>query len=195
MSKEQGIYLGFDISTTCTGMSIFNQDGEFIGVKHIKIETDTDVLPENRYIAKANTFKEYIQFYKDQNILGVAIEDPLGGSNNTFTVNLLVKFNGILSYLIYQELGVIPDYVTIHRWRSDLCIEFIKQDAKGKKTLSFPKGWKSAEKKDFVFKKIAELYPSIEWLKNKKGEYVKENYDMADSVGVMLSYLKTKSII
>jgi len=193
--REQGIYLGFDISTTCTGMSIFNQDGEFVGVKHIKIETDKDVLPENRYIAKANIFKEYIQDYKSFNILGVVIEDPLGGSNNTFTANLLIKFNGILSYLIYQELGIIPEYITVHEWRKSLCREFIKIDNKGKETLSFPKGWKGPEKKEFVLQKITEMYPNIEWLKNKKGDYIKENYDMADSIGVILKYMKNINLL
>ncbi len=190
MEQQKGLVMALDISTSNIGLAMFDEVGEFLSVKHIAMDVDKDVKVENRYLPKANIFKEFIQEYKSKNIIAIIIEDPLGSSNNIFTANLLIKFNGILSYILHQELNVIPQYVTVHNWRKELCPEFVRIDRnrKGeikKEVFSIPK---EIDKKDYVFEKIKEKYPQISWLVNKKGVPSKENYDMADSIGVGLYY-------
>lgn len=179
-------YLGFDISTSCIGISIFTSDKEFIEVTHLKFKTDKDILPEHRTLAKAKIFKEYIQQYKKLNIEQVFIEEPLSMSNNQYTNNLLQKFNGICSYILFEELNVIPMYKSVHEIRVNICPELIKYDKKGEKHISFPK---DVDKKEYIFNKIKAKYKDIPWLLDKNGKYCKENYDMSDAIAVTLSFL------
>jgi hypothetical protein len=178
--------LGFDISTSCIGISIFTSDKEFVEVNHIKFKTDKDILPEHRTLAKGKIFKEYIQKYKILDIEEIFIEEPLSMSNNQYTNNLLQKFNGICSYILFEELSVIPKYKSVHEIRLNICPELVKYDKKGGKHISFPK---DVDKKEYIFNKIKAKYENIPWLLDKKGNYCKENYDMSDSIAVTLSFL------
>jgi hypothetical protein len=183
--ENTGIYIGFDISTSRIGLSIFDQEYNLTEIKCIELLVDNDVLLEHKLLAKANIFREYLQKYKENNILKVIIEDPLKGSNNQFTANMLMRFNGMCSYILSQEFNILPEFLTVHEWRSNVCPEFIKTDNKGKKTLSFPK---DEDKKIYILQKISTLYPTIVWDKKKNGKHKDGNFDMADATGLVLGY-------
>lgn len=178
-------YLGFDISTSRIGISLFDEKYNLVEIKCIELSVDTDVLIEHKLLAKANIFKEYLQKYKEMNIFGIIIEDPLKGSNNQFTNNMLMRFNGMCSYILYTEFSILPEFLTVYEWRYNICPEFIKIDKKGKKTFSFPS---NVDKKLYILEKISKLYPSIQWDKKKTGTHKDGNFDMADAVGLVLGY-------
>lgn len=186
------IYLGFDISTTCIGISLFTDDGNLLEIRHLVLESDSDVLPEHRFIAKANIFKDYIEEFKKYKILDIFIEEPLGMSNNQNTSNLLMKFNGVCSYILYNELNILPKFKSVHDIRKLVCPELVKPNKQGKLTLQFPK---EIDKKDYIFNKMKNKYKNIEWLYNKKGKLEKYNYDMSDAIAVTASFLIEKNII
>ena len=185
------VYIGFDISTTCIGISFFNQKGELINLTHLKMETEKDINPNDRYIHKANIFKEYLTKLKDYNIKAIFIEEPLLGSNNVFTVGVLLRFNGICSYLISQELNINPEFITIHEARKMFCPEFVIQK-NNKEVFSFPK---ALDKKEYIWKKASMKYPKVNWLYNKKGNLMKENFDMSDSIVICEAGLKLKGLM
>jgi hypothetical protein len=191
MNFMEEVYIGFDISTTCIGLSFFNQKGELINLSHIKLETEKEIDPNNRYIHKANIFKEYLQGLKKYNIKAIFIEEPLLGSNNIFTVGILLRFNGICSYLISQELNINPEFITIHEARKIFCPEFLIKKG-NKEVFSFPK---ALDKKEYIWKKASVKYPFVEWLYNKKGKLMKENFDMSDSIVIAEAGLKLKGIL
>lgn len=186
------VYLAFDISTTCIGISLFNQNGDLIEINHLVLKTDETVETDFRYLVKANFFKDYIQKYKDYNVLDVFIEDPLLGSNNIFTAALLLKFNGICTYILHDEFKVLPKHITVYDVRKELCPEFVKIDKKGKQTLSFPK---ELDKKEYIQQKINKMFPHIQWVYDKKGKFSKYNYDISDSIAVGLTMLKRIDVI
>ena len=185
------IYIGFDISTSCIGISFFNEKGELVNLTHLKMETEKEINPDDRYIHKANIFKEYLQTLKSFKIKSVFIEEPLLGSNNVFTVGVLLRFNGICSYLISQELGVNPEFITIHDARKMFCPEFVINKG-NKQVFSFPK---ALDKKEYIWKKVSLKYPFVKWLYNKKGNLMKENFDMSDSVVIGEAGLKLKNLL
>lgn len=189
-SKEA--YLGFDISTTCIGISIFDKAGNLSEVMHLVLKNDKDVLVENRFLAKGNIFKSYIQKFKDFKVLGIFIEEPLQSSSNIFTAALLLKFNGICSYLLYHELQVIPKFISVYDVRKILCPELIKSDKKGKETLSFGK---DVDKKEYIYKKISYKFPNIPWITNRDGNFSKYNYDMSDAIAVGYASLIKQELI
>lgn len=189
MSKQQKIYIGFDISTTCIGISLFGENGEILSVEHLVLKTGKDVLPEHRIFAKANMFKDFIQKYKIYDVVNIFIEEPLIASNNQYTSNLLMKFNGICSYILYTELLVIPNYKSVHDIRVLICPELLtKKTVKGKMkdVLSFPKNVKG---KEYVFNKIINQYPNVGWVYNKNKELSTFNYDMSDAIAVNIASL------
>lgn len=188
--NKQKIYLGFDISTTCIGISLFNEQGSLIKVEHLVLKADKDVLPEHRIFAKANMFKSFIQKFKEYEVVKIFIEEPLVMSNNINTSNLLMKFNGICSYILLNDLLVIPDYISVYNIRLALCPELVRTEIKKgvqKQVLSFPKDIKG---KEYIFTKIQTIFKDIDWVKDKKGELSKYNYDMSDAIAVGLAGLK-----
>lgn len=182
MSKS----LAFDISTTCTGVSLFDSHGRLEEMSHIKLDTPKDVNPDERYLYKADLFKIYVQRYKHLGIEKIYIEDPLANSNNMFTANMLIRYNGICSYILHQELGVRPEFMSVYDVRKHLCPELVKIDKKGKQTLSFPK---EVDKKLYIWEKINRWFPGLEWLSDKKGGLKKENFDMSDAVAINIAFL------
>lgn len=184
--------LAFDISTTCVGICVYDNNANIHTLTHLKLESDKDVPVDNRYIVKAELFKNYITELKQKleaennaTIKNIFIEEELFGSNNRFTANTLLKFNGITSYILFQIFNVYPRHISVHEIRKSFCPEFvtIKTNKKGEieKTLSFPK---TLDKKTYIWEKVCKLNPQIEWIYNKKGKLLKENFDMSDSVAV-----------
>lgn len=182
MSKS----LSFDISTTCTGVSLMDSDGTLLEMSHIKLDTPKDINPDERYLVKADLFKDYVQRYKGQGIERIYIEDPLIGSNNVLTANMLIRYNGICSYILHQELGIRPEFMTVYEVRKNLCPELVKTDKKGKQTLSFAK---DVDKKLYIWQKINRWFPGLNWLADKKGGLKKENFDMSDAVAINIAFL------
>lgn len=185
IESSQGIYLGFDISTSRIGISVFDEKFGLIEIKCLELEIDKDVILEHRLLAKANIFKEYLLTYKNYNILDIVIEEPLFGSNNAFTANMLMRFNGMASYILHNTFQILPQFISVHEWRSTVCNEFIKINNKGIKTFSMPK---EIDKKLYILQKISGFYPNIKWEKKKNGKDKDGNFDMADAVGLMLAF-------
>jgi hypothetical protein len=192
---KSNVILGFDISTTCIGLSIFDESGTFLELKHIKLDVDKKILPEDRYLIKADIFSEYLTFIKEKyNVINIIVEDPLQSSNNKFTVNALLRFNGICCYILYNLFKLSPLFIPIHDIRRALCPELLTFK-NGKGTLSFKS--KNLDPKEYIFSKINNLYPvlSNHWLYNKNGNLKSENYDMTDAMAVSLAYLLINNII
>lgn len=190
--EKQKVYLAFDISTTCIGISLFDETGNLIEINHLVLKTDNDVKTEFRYLIKSNFFKDYIQKYKDYDVIDIFIEDPLLGSNNIFTASLLLKFNGICTYILHNEFTVLPKHISVYEVRKSMCPEFIKINKKGEETLSFPK---DLDKKEYIQNKISKMYPDLQWVLDKKGKFSKYNYDISDSIAVGLVMLKNYGIL
>jgi hypothetical protein len=192
---KNNVILGFDISTTCIGLSLFDEVGNFLELRHIKLDVSKNILPEDRYLNKADIFSEYLTFIKDKyNVIKIIVEDPLQSSNNKFTVNALLRFNGICCYILYKLFNISPIFIPIHDIRRALCPELLVVKS-GKSTLSFKS--KNLDPKEYIFSKINTLYPVLanHWLYNTKGNLKSENYDMTDAMAVSLAYLLINNII
>jgi len=200
--KTNKFYLGLDLSTTCVGISLFNHEGKLIELKHLKLESGKNIPTEYRYIDKANLFKDFIISLKDNikekfngEIVKVFLEEPLERSNNSFTSNILIKFNGICSYILYQLFGFPVELFSVYDVRKSFCPEFVRQKREAgemREIFSMPK---EIDKKTYIWKKVDKKYKNIEWIYGKKGELKKENFDMSDSIVVGEHGLKKHLII
>lgn len=194
-----------DISTTNIGMSLWDDKGKLIELKHLELKTGKDVLVENRDMYKAEIFRKYVQEYKEHvldelngEIIHVIVEEPLGGSNNANTVSLLYGFNGICRYILYSIFGIYPMKISVYESRKLFCPELVKiSTVKGKRkeTLSFPPEYRK-EKKLYIWKKVSNLEPQIEWFYKRNGVDPKDMcFDMSDSYAVGYAGLKKLGII
>ena len=194
-----------DISTTNIGMALWDDKGKLIELKHLELKTDKNTPVENRDIYKAEIFKKYVLDYKEHvlhelngEIINVIVEEPLGGSNNANTVSLLFGFNGICRYILYNVFGMYPMKISVHESRKLFCPELVFvtfPKGERKETLSFPPEYRK-EKKLYIWKKVCNLEPQIEWFYKKNSDNPKPMcFDMSDSYAVGFAGLKKLGII
>lgn len=203
MEENKEIILSLDVSTTCIGICLLLNDGSDYG----KIIELTHINPKSskkkangieEIFLKKRCFEEYIQKFKNFNITKAVIEEPLLSSNNQNTVATLLRFNGMISDCIYSTFGVVPSYISSYDARKYSFPELmaIRKFGKDEKQYEPKKIEKSIrdskfvlfgsypwtiDKKSVLQQKVAELFPQIEWIYNKKGELVKQNFDASDA--------------
>lgn len=184
-------------------MTLWNQRGGLVEVRHLKLDTDKTVPEEVRYIHKATIFEEFIKKFKIEVeakyscvIEHIIVEAPLMNTPvNIETTAKLLAFNGISCYILFKIFGVVPFHVSVYQSRKIFCPELVKvTKVKGKlkETLSFPK---DVDKKVYIWTKVAKQYPDITWHYKKDGSVKETSYDMSDSVAVGFAGLKVLGIV
>lgn len=190
--------LGLDISTKTTGVALFEDlgnEGKLKLLTHVtpKIKPKPNSKIEELF-KKVDVFHDFIIKYKDIGIKKIIIEEPLLRSNNVNTIGVLLRFNGMISKLCYDVLGVIPEFISSYDARkyafpelmvvrkyNKKGVEYTEKQMKNKNPVLFGGYGYDIDKKKVIWEKVSELEPQITWLYNKKGELTKENFDMADS--------------
>lgn len=209
------IYLGCDISTQTIGFCILIDDGSEYGkvaeLTHINPKISSKIKGIEQLFLKKKIFEEFLIKYKDFGIDEVIIEEPLMRSNNVLTVSTLLRFNGMVSDCIYNILGIVPKYISSYDAREYSFPELmsIRKYGKDEKQYNYSKIYKeikdcklvlfggypwTIDKKTIIQGKVADIFPNIEWLYNKKNELKKENFDACDAYVAVLGYLnKTRN--
>lgn len=208
--KSDRIILGIDISTACLGVSLVRYDGndvEILKISHVKPKVSKKIKGTEALFLKAKQFKEeFIDKYKDFGLTDIVIEEPLPNSQNNNTVTTLLRFNGMISQSIYEATGIVPKYITSYDARKYAFPELMAIRKFNKKEELYPmKKYQKAlkdselvlfgdypfqcEKKYIIWNKISERFPYIEWIYNKNGELVTENFDASDSLTCVLGYI------
>lgn len=193
--------IGLDVSSKTIGLTLMDVSGKLLDISHISFPKTSKKNGEITIYHKADFFKNTIEDYlMDYDLKHIFIEEPLKNGPNIGTTILLAKFNGVVSQIMWELYGIMPEHITVHDCRKIFFPEFLKEETKTKKktgkketkiTLSFPDG----DKKQFVFDKVAWLEPQIKWEYNKLGQLDVENYDRADSYVVAKAGLLLKGLI
>ena len=102
--------LGLDISTSITGYTILDNDGNIIVCNHIDLRNEKNFFQkcsavEGRLAAIRNEyFIEHI--YVEQ-----SLQSFRSGFSSAQTLSLLSKINGIVSWICYNLFGIEPEYI------------------------------------------------------------------------------------
>lgn len=206
------LILGLDVSTTCIGISLFEDEGDngkLVLLHHVtpNIKAKQYSKTEEIFI-KANIFKdEFLIKYKDVGIKKVIIEEPLLGSNNVNTVAILLRFNGIISKICYDILGIVPDFISSYDARKYGFPELMAKrthDKKGNeytpaqlaknKPVLFGAYKSDVDKKEVIWNKVADREPQIVWSYDKKNRLSKSTFDTSDSYVCVLGYMRKENI-
>lgn len=194
-----------DISTTNVGSALWDEKGKLIELKHLSLKIDKDIPVDFRDLHKADLLKEYCETYQKHvlqkwngKIKHVFVEAPLQNTpKNINTTALLLGFNGIARYVLYQVFGFEPEKISVHKARKLFCPELVKTSKrKGEivETLSFPEEYRK-NKKLYVWEKVAKLEPQIEWFYTRNNTLKDMCFDMSDSYAVGVAGLKMLGII
>lgn len=208
---KNDIILALDISTATIGICLLLDDGskygKIIELTHICPKAPRKSDKHEALFIKTDMFKDKIlSKYKNYGITKCVIEAPLLSSNNSETVATLLQFNGMISLAVYNELGIVPKYISSYEARKYAFPELmgIRKYGKNEKQYEFSKILKSikdsklvlfgsypwtVDKKVIMQEKVADIFPQIEWIYNKKGELAKQNFDASDAYIALLGQL------
>lgn len=214
MINGKKIILGLDVSTSCIGVCILLEDGsdygKIIELTHISPKISARIKGVEQLFIKKRIFEKFISNFKDFGIDEVIIEEPLLRSNNINTCGTLLRFNGMISECIYNQLNIIPEYISSYDARKfafpelmsarkyskdDQLYEFdrvMNEIVEGRLVLFGSMPW-TVDKKIIIHSKVSQIFPEIEWVyDNNSNELRKENFDATDAYVAILGYVNRK---
>lgn len=171
--------LGLDISTSILGICILNSslslgDKDYIHkFDHINFKNCKSIWEKadlvNDYFSKCNL-----------SISGISIEEPLmgfrQGMSSAQTISMLMRFNGIVSYLSRNTFKIDPAYINSAHARKLCGIKLQKTSIAGPQ-----------KEQVFTHMKNHDLI-NISWDKKKNGDIVDCARDMCDAYVVARAY-------
>ena len=185
---SNGYALGLDISTSCTGVSILDMTGKIVALSHFKPKGST-------LVEKADSLRIFLVSFCSENKISkfekIYIEQNLQrfrrGFSSAQVINTLARFNGMISYIAYQEFDTQPEYVNVNEGRKALGIKI-------------PRG---SDTKEEILKWCQKQYVDVEWpektLKSgpRKGLVILDPccYDIADALVTARAGLKLHDFI
>jgi len=158
------VFLGLDISTSITGFTVLGDSGDVLLCDYINLKK------ENNVFDKASVVERQMQkIFYSYKVEQVWIEESLqmfsSGMSSAKTLATLTKFNGIVSWIVWNKFGIIPEYIAAVSARKQIGLKV----QKGKKG------------KDVVMEYMLDKEPWFVIDYGRTGKIKPHFYDMADS--------------
>lgn len=167
--------LSFDISTSCTGISILSLKNELVFYKAVKL------LKQKCLFDKRNEILKLVQIIQEQyEITHICIEDVLqkfsyGGSRASVIV-LLARFNGMVSDMLYSQFNIKPEHLSFKEARKHMGIKVPSyKNVKSKYR-------KKRAKKKFIVECVKKQYPNLDIDLNRNKDVADHMFDIVDSI-------------
>ena len=170
--------LGVDVSTSITGLAIV-ADGSLVYYSSVDLRKYKNVFEKGVVLKeKIVDLYEAYQFSNEEFFLGnskypiehIYIEQPFtffnSGGSSAKTMATLQKFNGIVSWFLYEIFEMQPNYV-------------LAQSARKTVGIKVPRGEKA---KAVVLKYLLDTEPAFNVEYTKQGNPKPESYDRADAI-------------
>ena len=174
--------LALDISTSCTGYCIFNEN-ELVDIGHINLSKHKGLFEKAFYVKS-----KILEIKKKYNITYVAVEENLQafrpGLSSAKTLMTLAQFNGVVRWICYEALTVPVDAINVNSARKSIGLKIDKKN-KQKNTKEQVLEWVSNDNPDVNWPtKILKSGPN-----KGKTRICAEAYDMADAYVIGKSFL------
>jgi|TARA_R110002020_G_scaffold468811_1_gene693358 Holliday junction resolvasome RuvABC endonuclease subunit len=131
------LILGLDISTSITGYSIVDLDGKIIEIGHWDTRNKNKFKDFYEKVAFVKSNLKKIDYPIDYIFIEPALNMFMMGRSSSHTISTLTKFNGIVSWLCYEEFGLKPEYIPAISARKKCGITVKKGEKAKEKVLSF----------------------------------------------------------
>ena len=169
--------LGVDISTSITGFAIVADD-QILYYDSIDLRKHKDIFEKT--VAMKEKLLDLFEMYQcdNENFIGsseypiehIYIEQSLhmfmGGKSSAKTLSTLTRFNGIVSWLIYELFEIKPKFIGA-------------SSARKQAGIKVPRGQKA---KQVVLQHLLENEPAFSIEYTKHGNPKPESYDRADAI-------------
>ena len=182
--------LGIDVSTSITGFAVV-ADGEIVYYDSIDLRKYKNIF--DKTIAMKEKLLDLYEMYQCDNegainignspfpIEHVYIEQSLhmfmGGKSSAKTLSTLTRFNGIVSWLVYEIFEIRPEFVGA-------------SSARKLAGIKVPRGKKA---KQVVLQYLLDNEPAFKIQYTKNGNPKPESYDRADAIIVALAGYNLKN--
>ena len=173
--------LALDISTSCTGYALFNENG--------LVKTDYINLSKHKGLYEKATYVKdrLLRMSHDYHVSEVVVEENLQafrpGLSSAKTLMTLAQFNGVVRWICYEVFDEVPHAINVNSARKSIGLKIDRKN-KEKNTKQQVLEWVSKQEPDLVWPtKILKTGP-------RKGLEVYQNYvyDMADAYVIGKSY-------
>ena len=170
-------YVGFDISTSIIGVCFLDNEYNLIDLDNIDLKKCKDIFDKS--IIVNNRINYYKNNYNFDDECLVSIEEPFQSFSRGFssakTISQLNRFNGIVSFIVFNILCIKPLYINVNKARKFLQIKLDKKS--------------NISTKEQIFNWVKQQIPSFEWPTKKlksgpnKGvvKFHESCYDMSDA--------------
>lgn len=143
--------LGLDISTSCTGWCVLSSHE---GTPESICMGYYDLKGKSGLFDKAKSIKdELASLHIDHEITDVFIEENLqsfrSGFSSAQTLSTLSRFNGIVSYLCFEEFGFEPKFLNVNSARKSIGLKIIRASKGGDPTKDQVLNWAKNETKEY----------------------------------------------
>ena len=102
--------LGLDISTSITGYTILDNEGNIIVCDHVDLRKEKNFFQKAARIeGKLNTLRS--QYFIEHVYIEQSLQSFRSGFSSAQTLSLLSKINGIVSWICYNIFGSDPQYL------------------------------------------------------------------------------------
>ena len=180
MAKVQGLILGIDVSTSITGFAIIDGEGKIV------LSEACDLRKHKDFFSKCVVIREHILDICDKHcallngegIEHIYIEQPFtffnsGGSSGK-TMAALQRFNGVVSWMVYECFEIEPRYLGATQARKLVGIKV-------------PRGEKA---KKVVMEHLLATDPDFTIERTHKGNPKPQEFDRADALVIARAGLK-----
>lgn len=179
--------LGIDISTSCTGFAVLDEDKEIVYTSFIKVKE-----PSKKHINEVLLcfLPEIKKIKSTYDIKNICIEQPLfkfsRGKSTANTIVRLLQINCLLTYACELEFGFTPSHMASGTARSLVGVEF---PAIWKK-----KGFKKTSKmvKAHLLKFLLEIYPDFSYGLTRNNTPAAGTDDVVDAVIMARAYIEQR---
>lgn len=171
--------LSLDISTAIIGWATLDNGKLEYGAWDLR----DDKLFGGDLFLKTAFVKDQLEVFKD--VTKVIVEKPFTvfsgkkAQSSAHTMAILQRFNGMVSYIAFDQFGITPEYITVQEARSKCGIKIIRP----------PKGKKKSQvdTKRQIVKFLIDTEPQFRVELTPKGNPKPQYYDIADAIVLLKS--------
>ena len=157
--------LGLDVSTSITGATILNSDGEVVYNEAWDTRKFKNFFEKVKYVEKRIEELHNNGFGIRRVYIEQSLQSFRSGFSSAKTLSTLSRFNGVVSWLVYRILQTEPEYIAATSARKTCGIKV-------------PKGQKG---KQVVMQYVIDNVPDVTITYTKHGNPKPDCFDKADS--------------
>ena len=132
-------YIGLDISTSIIGICFLDSNSDLVLLDNINLKKTKSMFNKSEIVK--NRLIEYKNSLKFTKNIKISIEEAFqsfsAGFSSAKTLSQLNRFNGIVSYLVYDVFSIEPLYINVNSARKNLQIKIDRKSKKSTKEQVF----------------------------------------------------------